>query len=57
VTKYLNIQFERRTDLFWLMVFEGSVHHGGEGMVEQNSSHDGRQEAEKKNTGRGQGRI
>jgi hypothetical protein len=47
---------KRRKDLFWLMVSEVSVHHGGEGMVEQGSSRHGGQEAERV-TRRGQGQC
>jgi hypothetical protein len=35
-----------RTHLFWLSVLEVHIHHGGEGVVEDSSSHHDGQEVE-----------
>jgi hypothetical protein len=39
------------------MISEVSAHHGREGVGEQSSSGHGNQEADKGNTGRGQGKM
>jgi hypothetical protein len=46
-----------KTNLFWLMITEISVHYGGEDEAEKSSSHPGLQEVEKEISGRGQGKI
>jgi hypothetical protein len=33
MAKYLSKELKKRKDLFWLVVSEVSVHHGGEGMA------------------------
>lgn len=45
-TKYLRKQPKGRRINFWIIV---SVQHGGEGLAEQSSSHQGSQETEREN--------
>jgi hypothetical protein len=47
MSKYLNQTIRGKKDLFWLMVSKVSAYHGRDGMVDQNSSLHGSQEAEK----------
>jgi hypothetical protein len=47
MTKYLPWKFKGRSYSFWLLILEVSVYHDEKGMVEESSSCQGRQEAEK----------